>query len=239
MDRLGVFMHHNVIGRYLIAVVFLCLSTACRVSVGSKHILCQTVPTRILVERINQGDNDAIDALYRRYSPIVVMMARANLGPGQNNNTFDAEDVAQSVLMNSLGDLENFEYRHEGAFRHLLSCRVRHKVIDKKRQQNARRRQPDQPTTSDETNIPDRDARRASQIVSNEEQYELLNRALATLKEGNEEHWDIIEKRMIDKLTFPQIGDLLGISSDAARMRFDRAMPRLIEIFHSLGGGNG
>lgn len=52
------------------------------------------------------------------------------------------EDLVQSVARDVLGDLSNFEWRGEAAFRHWLYLRAQHKLIDKARHVGAAQRSP-------------------------------------------------------------------------------------------------
>ena len=67
-----------------------------------------------------------------------------------------------------------------------------------------------------------------SQHVSKREQTHLVRQALTQLPEVDHE---ILLMRHLEELSYPEISYVLGISSDAARKRYGRALLRLAKVF--------
>lgn len=53
----------------------------------------------------------------------------------------------------------------------------------------------------------------------------------------SDEERAVVRLRQFEEKSFDEIGAELGITSDAARMRFNRALPRLAEKISALRGG--
>lgn len=51
------------------------------------------------------------------------------------------------------------------------------------------------------------------------------------------EHQDVVRLRALEELEYPEIGARLGVPTDTARRRYDRALPKLRRIIHDLRAG--
>ena len=76
---------------------------------------------------------------------------------------------------------------------------------------------------------------RPSQVFARDEAVELARLGISLLEEEDRE---IIVLREWDELSFGEIAERLGIKEDAARMRFQRALPKLAEKVSRLRQGN-
>ncbi len=72
--------------------------------------------TRVLLERIRQGDEEARNDLFRRYLLPVLFLVRINLGRGLRIKV-ESWDIVQEVFIKCLRGLDSFHYEHDGAFR--------------------------------------------------------------------------------------------------------------------------
>lgn len=95
-----------------------------------------------LVTRALGQNRDAIEQLLVRHLPGLQAWLRLRMGAKLRARE-TPEDLVQSVAREVLGNLEDFEWRGEAAFRHWLYTRAQHKLVDKARFVAAERRTPD------------------------------------------------------------------------------------------------
>jgi len=176
-----------------------------------------------LIERARQGDPQAVDELFRRFSPAVLHHLRGQLGPALRRR-YDTDDLGQSVLAEAIRDLPNFRAEHEGAFRKWLWLKARSNLWMKLRREL------------------DREGRRREQTWNGRERTDYADpadgaaaaedRALldAALEELDPVDREIVLLRDRDDLPYKDIAVRTRLpSADAARMRYARAVLRLRE----------
>jgi RNA polymerase sigma-70 factor (ECF subfamily) len=166
-----------------------------------------------LVGRAARGDREAFAALLQRYQRPVVAFAYRYLGQRD-----DAEDVAQDAFIRvyfSLAKLRQPERFSTYLFATALNlCRRR----------AARPRPPlDPPGT---TELPE------STALRREEREQLL-RAVAALPA---ELRDVVSLRAVEELGFAEIGEIVGASEGACRVRFHRAKEMLKAALEESAG---
>ena len=82
-----------------------------------------------LLERIQRGDQAALDALFARYLVPLRRWATGRL-PLWARNANDTHDLVQDTLLNAFRNLNRFEPRREGAFQAYLRQAVMNKIRD-------------------------------------------------------------------------------------------------------------
>ena len=85
-----------------------------------------------LLQRARAGDQDALNALFGRYLPPLRRWARGRL-PRWTRDLRDTDDLVQETLVQTLGRLDAFEPRHEGALQAYLRQAVVNRVRDEVR----------------------------------------------------------------------------------------------------------
>jgi RNA polymerase sigma-70 factor (ECF subfamily) len=95
-----------------------------------------------LLKRARGGDEDAREALFRRYLPRLERWAHGKL-PTWIREAGDTHDLVQNTLIRVLRNLNSFEPAHEGAFPAYVHVALRNQVHDMIRA--ARRRPPPGP----------------------------------------------------------------------------------------------
>jgi RNA polymerase sigma-70 factor, ECF subfamily len=110
--------------------------------------------SKLLVTRAGQEDRAAVEELLVRHLPGLRAWLRLRMG-AQLRARETPEDLVQSVAREVLGDLSQFEWRGEAAFRHWLYVKAQHKLIDKARFVGAERRNPERerPLSSDSETV--------------------------------------------------------------------------------------
>lgn len=80
-----------------------------------------------LVQRAQQGDAAAREALFARYGGRVLAIARARLGP-RLRASVESGDILQEALLEALRALERFEMRDESSLIRWLAQLVEHRI---------------------------------------------------------------------------------------------------------------
>ncbi len=94
--------------------------------------------SRRLLERAKAGDGEALDTLYARYIPRLSRFGRGRL-PAWARERLETEDLVQETLVHTLGRIESFERRWEGALQAYLRQALLNRVRDEVRRAGRRR----------------------------------------------------------------------------------------------------
>lgn len=178
-----------------------------------------------MLARARVGDVAARTELYRRYAADVAARVRVR-APQVLRRRYDADDVAQSVFVEVLRDLEAFEDRGEAAFRAWLRTKVEGKLRGKLgrvlRPGGGRR----EVTAPSEVLVSpaDRGPGPATALGLRDD----AARLRALLDSLPADQRAIVVLRTEERLEFAEIAARLGLpTADTARMRFARALGRL------------
>jgi RNA polymerase sigma-70 factor (ECF subfamily) len=168
-----------------------------------------------LVRQAQKGSLDAFTALYHRYLSVVYNRVRYRI-PSQ-----DVEDVTQEVFISALKSLGSF--RGAARFSTWLRTLADRRIADYYR----RRREVDAPVVLDPADIDQIAVRQPDQAdgISLDQQL-ALQRALAALPDH---YRDILLMRFAEGLKFEEIAQVRGLSLEAAKSLFRRAVAALRE----------
>jgi len=97
--------------------------------------------TKVLIERVQQGDTDARNELFRRYQLPVLFLVRLNLGRRLRQKV-ESWDLVQETLIKSLNDLQTFRFEKDNAFKRYLTVKVQQVIRDHADYWNAAKRDP-------------------------------------------------------------------------------------------------
>jgi len=153
----------------------------------------------------------------------------------------DSMDLVQDAFVSALEDLGDFTYKNEGDFLRWLSKIAENRIrdhLDKLHadKRNIRREVPLHnrvPTTEGRfVGAPEPVATTTpSAIISKREELDKLEKAIDKLRP---EYREVIVLKKIEGLSYKEIGDRLGISTDAVGMLVSRAMVALIGAFEKI-----
>ena len=171
------------------------------------------LPDEELVGMAQAGDRAAFDCLCDRHLPRVYNRVRVLVPPEA------AEDVTQEVFVSALRGLRRF--RQRSLFRTWLYAIIRHKVADYYRRRSRR------PSTVplDAVNVPAR-------AVDGWEERAAVRLALRRLPVHYQE---ILLLRFAEGLPFNEVAQVLGISLEAAKSRYRRAVAAMAQ---EIGAGD-
>lgn len=196
--------------------------------------------TQALVALAKEGDSSALDQLFKVYGERVRRIVRLRMGK-ELRPKLDSMDLVQDALVSALGGLKDFTYRNEGDFLRWLSSIAQNTLrdnLDKLYADNRDIRKEVRlgnhgPTTGDGfvgTAGPI-EATTPSVIMSRKEDLDKLEKAMDALKP---EYRKVIVLAKIDRLSYKEIGDRLGKSTDAVGHLLSRAMVALTDTFWTI-----
>ena len=192
-----------------------------------------TNKTQHLVTLAKDGDESALNQLWKVYGARVHWIMRLRMGR-ELRSKLDSMDLAQDALVSALEGLGNFTYKNEGDFLRWLS-----KIAENRLRDNLDKLHTDKRDIRKEVRLDDYgpttaggfvrtpgpiDATTPSVIMSRKEELDKLEKAIDQLKP---EYRKVIVLAKIDGLSYKEIGDRLGKSTDAVGMLLSRAMVAL------------
>ena len=176
--------------------------------------------TSDLVDRVKQGDRDALNVLLSRQLPLLRRWARGRLPRGMRDLR-DTEDLVQDTAISLLRQMETFVSRHPGALQAYLRQAVVNRIRDEIRRSG---RSPGIGELTDQEK--DGGASPLDEAIG----AEAVQRYEAALARMRAEDREVIIARVEMGNSYEEIAQLLGKpSADAARMAVHRALLRLAE----------
>lgn len=186
------------------------------------------VETKALLLRWFNGDREALNTLVERDLPWIRNRVRKRLGSFLRRKG-ETDDFVQEAMIDVLRYGPRFVVSDMGQFRALVARIVENVLRDQRDYFEAEKRKAGRERCLPADSVINLDARhriieRPSQVAHRRERQELVRVALELL---DEEDRDIIRLRQFGGKSFAEVSEVLGVSEDAARMRFNRALPRL------------
>ena len=176
--------------------------------------------TDVLLGQAKGGDQQAWKRLFERYRKMLRAHVEARIF-GFARRRLDAEDVLQAAFMRAWQAIESFEYKGEGSFRRWLACVVVNTCTNELR---AHQSGSLQLLTSDKV-MAEHAEQQAQEHSEREERRIAMMEAMGALEE---EERDILIMRIVEELSFEEIGKALGCSREKARELYGTAQERLM-----------
>ena len=193
-----------------------------------------------MTQRFQTGrdEGDALDALVREHLPWIESQVRQRIGNVVREDG-ETRDIVQESLLEVLVHGPSFATSDRGRFRGLLLRIVENNIRDRYRKlhrhKRDRRRETGRATDSIlELDPAVRSVTTPSVHAAEEERREWVMLAVELLQP---EDRDVIRLRDWEEMEFAEIGSRLGISGEAARKRYHRALPRLADKVLELRHG--
>src|SRR6516165_4496702 len=190
------------------------------------------------LERIRQGDREALERLLARHRPALHDFVEIHLDPRLRARV-DPSDVVQEAQMEVVRRMDDFLANRPMPFHVWLRKKTYERLLNLRRDHLARARR----SVSRELAWPDRSSLllarpllaggpSPSQQLEARELAQRLGRAVAGLAEADRE---ILLLRHAEDLSFREIACLLDIEPAAARKRFGQALIRLQNVLIEQG----
>lgn len=173
-----------------------------------------------LVERVKDGDQQALAELLERFLPRLRQWASGRL-PGPIRDMADTSDLVQDVLLQSFRKIEGLELDRVGGLQAYLRQAILNRIRDEFRKF---KRRPD--AVELESAQPDQGPSPLEAAIGRQ----ALDRYEAALAELRPVDREAIIARIELGFTYDEVAQLLGKpTGNAARMAVERALVRLIE----------
>ena len=197
--------------------------------------MASETPFLELMARLRDGDEQAAREFLERYEPYVRRFARQKLTDPELRREFDSMDICQSVLGAFFvrAALGQFELDTPESLFHLLAAMARNKVREKARRKRTRRR----------------DARRQANVRVDELPLAARDDTPSDIASGRDllqacrDHLSEEERHLVDQrvlgLSWKVIAQNIGGQPDALRMKFKRALDRIVLAMGLEGEGDG
>lgn len=182
------------------------------------------------------GDQEALSAILERHQEWLHRHVRRRLGTHLRGE-MESMDMVQEVAVDVMQYGPKFVCSSEDDFRALLGRIVENNLRDRGRRMHAARRDARRKQELMSGMSVDLDAPAVStpsMKASRRENEEWMRLALEFLEPTDRE---VVLLRQFDNRTWEEIGELLEIGKSAARMRFERALPRLALKIQKLRKG--
>ena len=194
--------------------------------------------TLVLLRRWHAGERAAIDALIARDLPWIRDYVHARLGPLLRARG-DTGDYVQGAAMAALQYTPRFLTADRQQFRALVARIVENHLRDAHDHHAAMRRHPGRERELPNDSVLDLDASRhagGQPVVASarDEQEAWVQLALELLDPPDRQ---VLVLRQWQELEFAEVGRQLGVTESAARMRFQRALPKLAQQLIRLRHG--
>lgn len=186
--------------------------------------------TQSLLDRSRLGDESARKVLLEEHLSWVQAMVRKEMGQHLRDKV-ESVDMVQEVAIGFLGEKNRHYFNTGEDLRNYLVNVIRHKITDEARRQGAGKRDKQKERAMDAGSRvgydpADPDQERPSQAFGRKERDERL----AALLEGMDpDVRALLIAHEIEGRTFVDIGEELGLSEDAVRMKYKRALAKLRE----------
>ncbi len=186
-----------------------------------------------LLERWHGGDAEALSDLVAHVLPQITRLVRSRMGQ-ELRSVEETGDLVQESLVQVLRDGPRFRIADDQQFSHLLARivenTIRMRLRHFRRERRDRNRQERLPTVLDL----DASATRPSMAAEKAEEEAWLQLAVELL---DPDYREIIVLRNWHELSFEQIGQRFGVTGEAARTRFQRALASLAGVVSRIRKG--
>lgn len=196
--------------------------------------------TQRLITLAKNGDQSALDQLFKAYNERVLRIIRMRMGP-ELRTKLQSIDLVQDAFISALRGLENFTYKNEGDFLRWISKIAENRLRDNIDNFHADKRdiRKEIPLNNNSSNTQDNfigisepaNNTTPSLIISKREDLNKLEKAMEKLKP---EYREVIMLIKIDGLTYADAAKKLNKGSDAVRMLLSRAIAALSQSFGKI-----
>jgi RNA polymerase sigma-70 factor, ECF subfamily len=188
-----------------------------------------------LLRRWHRGDEAALQELLVRELPWVKDQVSRRMG-GELRRRADADDVVQQALLDvfrhgprfEVGDIEHYR----ALMMRIVENTIRKMIRDGRRAKRWAGRE--EPLPSGSVVVLTAGVTRPASAADRNERRAWLHLSLELLDPADRE---IVLGRQWHGHSFPELGEQLGISEEAARKRFERAVAKLAQLVAKLRAG--
>jgi RNA polymerase sigma-70 factor (ECF subfamily) len=193
--------------------------------------------TRDLLCRAGDGDGAAVEELLAKHRARLCRMVDLRMDP-RLSPRLDASDVVQEALADAARRLPDYARQRPCAFYPWLRQIALDRLVDlHRRHVQARRRSVTREASRDmrlsnasTLLLADRFAASATSVMGRLVREELHQRLRSALDDLTSSEREVVVMRHLEELSLAEVGEVLGISVEAARSRYRRAIERLHDL---------
>ena len=189
----------------------------------------QTTSTFGLIERFQNGDQEAFAQLFAKYKGRLAVLLHYRMSAGLRDR-IEVDDLLQEVFLEAAQQMDAFVYRSPGSFFAWLARIADHTVVDQTRYEGRRKRRAEEMlrfrSPSNPLGPEPVDADTPSRVYSRQENLQLLYNRLDALPEEDRR---VILFAKIEGLSTAEIAERLGKSRAAVALLLHRALKRFRE----------
>ncbi len=185
--------------------------------------------TQLLLDRIAQGDNDALERLVLAHRNYMRRIVELRMEDGLRHRV-DPSDIVQETSIAVCNRIREYLERRPSSFRVWLRYQTLERIVDARRHHLAMKRTVKREyrmTDASSMSIAQRLLSGPSQVLRKKEMAEQVRGFIDDMSDTDRE---ILLLRYIEELSNQEAAEVLGIEPEAARKRLGRAMRRLAEL---------
>ena len=179
-----------------------------------------------LIERIRDGDQEALSALFEKHRPRLAVLIHYRVSP-ELRSFFEVDDILQETFLKAFRDFDQFRYQSPGSFMSWLARIADHVMADLARSQGRQKRHAAEMlrfrSESNPSGPEPLDSKTPSRILSEEEGVRGL---LAKLNSLPENYRQAILLMKVEGLSTQEAAAQLGKSNEATALLLHRALKR-------------
>jgi RNA polymerase sigma-70 factor, ECF subfamily len=188
-----------------------------------------------LLDRIKNGDREALSSLFERHRRRLTVLAHYRLGP-QLRGLLETDDILQETLLKAFQQLDQFTYRTPGSFLRWLARIMDHVIADSARYHGRQKRNAAELVPLRSASMPEgpepADSKTPSRLLAQDEKFRELLRQLDGLPE---EYRNVILLIKLEGLSTQEAAEKLGKSREAVALLLHRAIKRFRQSYKDQG----
>lgn len=189
-----------------------------------------------LIDRIKNGDREALSLLFDRHRRRLAVLAHYRLGP-HLRGLVESDDILQETLLKAYVQFDQFTYRTPGSFLRWLALIMEHVVADTARYHGRQKRQAAEIMPLKSASVPQGvepvDSNTPSRLLARDE---ALGALLRDLDELPDDYREVILLIKIEGLSTQEVAERMGRSREAIALLLHRAVKRLRQSHDSKEG---
>jgi RNA polymerase sigma-70 factor (ECF subfamily) len=179
-----------------------------------------------LIERIKNGDREALSALFEKYRPRLAVLIHYRIS-SELRSFFEVDDILQETFLEAFRDFDQFTYQSPGSFMSWLARISDHVMADLARSQGRQKRHAAEMlrfrSESNPSGPEPADRRTPSRLLAEEEGLRGLLEKLNLLPEN---YRQAILLMKVEGLSIQEAAGRLGKSNEATALLLHRALKR-------------
>jgi len=189
-----------------------------------------------LIDRIKNGDREALSLLFDRHRRRLAVLAHYRLGP-HLRGLVEVDDILQETLLKAYVQFDQFTYRTPGSFLRWLARIMEHVVADTARYHGRQKRQAAEMVPLKSESTPEGvelvDSKTPSRLLA---QDEALRSLLRELDELPDDYREVILLIKIEGLSTQEAAERMGKSRETIALLLHRAIKRFRQLQDSKEG---